>query len=242
MCKMVRMMALLILSLALALAQPACAEPGEAVRGICGALCRDDSGYSQLKAAYAEYYPDVAYEEALNDDGFTVAVRPNVDADAVGESIRDANEEYSDAVIRMSERPAPAKAPTAEELREGYFDVLASVQEGTAGATLKQAVAASEVCAFAEAHALYDPDAETLRANMHEAFEAMDADRQAAFWEGFDIVRALLDDCLEDYDAQREVFEDAGVAEVMDEMMYDPLNRLAWENLRDHTQGNREGQ
>ena len=31
------------------------------------------------------------------------------------------------------------------------------------------------------------------------------------------------------------VFEDAGVTETMDEVMYDPLNRLAWKNLRDHT-------
>ena len=70
---------------------------------------------------------------------------------------------------------------------------------------------------------------------MLAAFEGMSAEDQAAFWQGFDAVRALLDDCLEDWEAVRPQFEDAGVAEAMDEIMYDPLNRLAWENLRDHT-------
>lgn len=101
--------------------------------------------------------------------------------------------------------------------------------------TLKTAIAASEVCAFAEVHELYNPDVKPLRANMLAAFEGMSEDDQAAFWQGFDTVRALLDGCLEDWEGSRALFEDAGVAEAMDEVMYDPLNRLAWENLRDHT-------
>ena len=131
--------------------------------------------------------------------------------------------------------PALAEAPTAEALKEGYFDVLVNLQSDGAGASLKTAIAASDVCAFAEAHELYNPDVEPLRTNMLAAFEGMDEDGQAAFWTNFDTVRALLDDCLEDYDAKRAIFEDAGVADAMDEVMYDPLNRLAWENLRDHT-------
>ena len=70
---------------------------------------------------------------------------------------------------------------------------------------------------------------------MLAAFEGMDEDEQVAFWTNFDTVRALLDECLEDYDTNRAIFEDAGAADAMDEVMYDPLNRLAWENLRDHT-------
>ena len=131
--------------------------------------------------------------------------------------------------------PAPAEAPTVEALAEGYFNVLANLESDAAGASLKTAVAASEVCAFAESYELYNPDVESLRANMLAAFEGLSGDEQAAFMTNFDTVRALLDDCLEDYDANRAIFEDAGVVEAMDEVMYDPLNRLAWENLRDHT-------
>ena len=125
--------------------------------------------------------------------------------------------------------------PTAEELATGYLDVLAGLESGTAGASLKAAIAASEVCAFAAAHGLYDPDAKPLQDDLIAALEAMDEDARARFWEGFDAVSALLDDCLEDYEANRAVFEDAGVAEAMDEAMHDPLNQLAWVSLRDQT-------
>ena len=133
------------------------------------------------------------------------------------------------------EPPAPAEAPTVEAFAEDYFNVIAGLETGVAGDALKTAVAASEVCGFAVEHELYNPDIEPMRANMLEAFEAMGEDEQTAFWDGLEAIRALLDDCLEDYDANRAVFEDAGAADAMDEVMYDPLNRLAWENLRDHT-------
>ncbi len=133
------------------------------------------------------------------------------------------------------ETTAPAPAPTAEELTEGYFRPLTRLESGTAGASLKAAIAAGEVCAFAAGHELYNPDVEPLRANMLTAFEGMGEDEQASFGEGFNAIRALLDDCLDDWEANRPLFEDAGVAEEMDEVMYDPLNRLAWENLRDFT-------
>ena len=129
----------------------------------------------------------------------------------------------------------PAQAPTAEEFAEGYFSVVAGLETGTAGASLKLAIAASEVCAFARAYRLDALDAAPVRANMLAAFEAMDGDGQALFRENFDAVRALLDDCLEDYDANRGAFEDAGVADGMDAAMRDPLTRPAWENLRDYT-------
>ena len=182
-------------------------------------------------------------------DAYTVKL--NADSTEVSEIIDDAKDSYSYAILRFAsgaaygeeftaeddeyEMPAPAEAPTAEEFTEGYFGVLANLESGTAGASLKTAIAASEVCTFAETHELYNPDVEPLRANMLAAFEGMDEDEQAAFWTNFDTVRALLDECLEDYDANRAIFEDAGAADAMDEVMYDPLNRLAWENLRDHT-------
>ena len=144
----------------------------------------------------------------------------------------------SDSLVSQThgdEMPAPAPAPTAEELAEGFFGPLSALESGTAGASLKTAVAASEVCAFAAEHELYNPDAESLRANMLIAFESLSEEEQAAFLQGFDAASALLDACLTDYEANRGVFEDAGVADAMDEVMYDPLNRLAWENLRDTT-------
>lgn len=191
------------------------------------------------------------YTELKDVDTSVYSVKLNVPKDEVLQIIEDPKDSYSYAILRFAsgaaygeesgaedsnfETPAPAEAPAVEAFEKEYFDVLANLESGTAGSSLKTAVAASEVCAFAEAYSLYNPDVETMRANMLAAFEGMDEDRQAAFQTNFDAVRALLDECLEDYDANRAIFEDAGVAEKMDEIMYDPLNRLAWENLRDHT-------
>ncbi|MBQ8953297.1 MAG: hypothetical protein IJ048_04210, partial [Clostridia bacterium] len=191
------------------------------------------------------------YTELTDVDTGVFTVTLNADMAEVSEIIYDAKDSYSYAILRFAsgaaygeeftaedfdyEAPAPAEAPTVEALKEGYFDVLANLESGTAGASLKASVASSEVCDFAEAYELYNPDVEKLRANMLAAFESLSADEQTAFQQNFDTILWLLEDCLNDYDANRAIFEDAGVAEVMDEVMYDPLNRLAWENLRDHT-------
>ena len=159
----------------------------------------------------------------------------------VGEIIDDASEDYSFALIHFgaasagegetSEEDAPAQAPTTEEFADGYFAVLTELESGTAGASLKTAAAASDVCAFARDHRLNNPDDEPLRASMLAAYAALDEAAKAAFAENFEAVRALLDD----YDANRADFEDAGVAGAMDEMMADPQSRAAWKNLRDYT-------
>ena len=72
--KSARLIALLTLALALLLAQLACAEPDDVVKGIFDALVAENSSYSQARAMYAEYYPGAVYEETLEDDGFTIAV------------------------------------------------------------------------------------------------------------------------------------------------------------------------
>ena len=72
--KSARLIALLTLILALLLAQLACAEPDDVVKGIFDALVAENSSYSQTRAMYAEYYPGAVYEETLEDDGFTIAV------------------------------------------------------------------------------------------------------------------------------------------------------------------------
>ena len=195
---------------------------------------------------FAANYPGLADAEG---EGWSV--RLDVDRAEVDGIIDDASDDYSYALVRFGadsfgegdseyeeydfEAPEPAEAPGEEAFRQGYFDVIAGIEPDAAGASLKVAAAASEVCAFAEAWELYNPDIEPMRANMLAAFEAMDEADQERFWQNFDAVLGLLDECLEDYDAHRAVFEDAGVAEAMDEVMYDPLNRLAWRNLRDHT-------
>ncbi len=65
----------LLLTLAMALLIPAAwAEPSAAVKGIYDALLAEGSDYSASKAINQQYYPDVKYEEKLEDDGFSIAI------------------------------------------------------------------------------------------------------------------------------------------------------------------------
>ena len=142
----------------------------------------------------------------------------------------------SDSIASSTEETiGGGEAPAPEVFAERYFAALSNLEVSTAGSSLKAAIAASEVCAFALEYELWNPEMLTLRENMAAAFDGMGEDEQEAFWRGFEAVRELMDGCLEDYDAYRGIFEDAGVADIMDQVMNDPLNRLAWENLRDHT-------
>lgn len=64
-------LACLILALLLPVAF---AEPSDAVKGIFEAMLAEGSDYSENKALYAQYMPDMRFEEALTDDGFSITV------------------------------------------------------------------------------------------------------------------------------------------------------------------------
>lgn len=86
--RFVTTMTLLALTLAL-LIPSAWAEPSEAVKGVYDALLAQGSDYSKAKAINVEYFPDTEYEEKLEDDGFTIAVRGNEYAKGVWRFTRD---------------------------------------------------------------------------------------------------------------------------------------------------------
>lgn len=185
--------------------------------------------------SFLENYTELADAET---EDYTVAL--NVDAETAAQDF-EPRENVSYARLRFGEEESydewefVSDWPPVEALTEHYFRALAKVETGTAGASLKTAAAACFVCGFASAYDLEDADIEQLRANLVMAYGQLDEDEQTAFWQGFDAVRALLDSCLEDYGAERAVFEDAGRAEEMDMYMGNEQVLTAWENLRDYT-------
>lgn len=65
----------ILFALVLALLLPvAGAEPSDIVKGIFEAMLAEGSDYSENKALYAQYMPDMTCEEALTDDGFSITV------------------------------------------------------------------------------------------------------------------------------------------------------------------------
>ena len=72
--KMTTRLALIALALALALSQIALAEPSDTLKAVYEALIAEDSGFSQMKATYAEYFDGVSMDAALKDDGITITL------------------------------------------------------------------------------------------------------------------------------------------------------------------------
>ena len=78
----VKRFAALLLSAAMLLALTACGGkgtkgPSEALKGVYDALVAPDSEYSQTKEFYREWYPEVEYAEALENDRFTLSMKAN---------------------------------------------------------------------------------------------------------------------------------------------------------------------
>ena len=135
--------------------------------------------------------------------------------------------------FERAETPVPV--PQAQDFADFYFRVIAGVEKGTAGSSLKLAQAAAQVTGFSSQFEMWDLDAQAFRANMLEGWESLTDEERAAFDDNFLDVVGMIDSALNDWDSAKGAFEDAGVAEDMEMVVFDPLYRLAWENLCGHT-------
>ena len=134
-------------------------------------------------------------------------------------------------------------APGAEDLQENFFRQVASCQPGTAGASLKAAQAACRTLSFAVSRQLHSADIHALRENLLEAWNGLQEEERAAFDGSFLTVCSLMDSCFAEWESNRAVFEDAGVADEMERLLQEPDSREDWSVLMSHTLtlGNSDG-
>ena len=125
------------------------------------------------------------------------------------------------------------EAPTPEQYVDGYFKVIGGIETGTAGASLKEARAAVEAFAFAQQYSISTADYQTMRDNMLAAWESMTEEQQQDFDASFISVVELLKDL--DADALPSVFEDAGVADQLKELLGQKNALENWETLSSNT-------
>ena len=152
----------------------------------------------------------------------------------------DSREERS-AAFRFERSLTPA--PTAEELADGFFRVISGIEIGTADASLKQAAAISEVMRFANRSSIWAAYNVELRTNILAAWNTLTPEEQAAFDGNFISVLTAARSAKANWDENKGVFEDAGVAEVMAELLADRGAWLSWETLTSNTltMGNSDG-
>ena len=172
---------------------------------------------------------EIASSETVFTDG-AAAFRLDADGNLVWVDYKETPGENEIVLER-----APDMIPAPEDYVERYFRPIGALEEGTAGASLKQAIAAADAFAFASEYELWNAGKEALRDNLLAGYDSLTDDEREAFDQHFMDVVHLLDDCLADWEANRALFDDAGVAEVMDAAMADDQARQSWERLRDNT-------
>lgn len=189
-------------------------------------------------AGYEAFLADFTELKALETDDYTVVLDP--DDDTVSEIMGEKNDKFSYVLLRFgdeeySEEDYGTAVPDADAFADAYFRAVAGIQEGTAGASLTEAAIACDVLGFAAGNELWMADTEILRANMLEAWESLTDEERSAFDASFPKLNDLLNSCFEEWEANRSLFDDAGVADTMEELMEDGTAEWSWGTLSANT-------
>lgn len=113
------------------------------------------------------------------------------------------------------------KTPSAQELADEYYRVIAGTEKETAGASIKQAAAVLDVYQFCFNHALWLVDPDALGANMLAAREMLTGEEAAAFDENEPAVTEEAIRLLTENEEAGDAYVDAGVAERMESLRND---------------------
>ncbi len=142
---------------------------------------------------------------------------------------------------RAERGPAEAELPSVEAIADGFCRVIAGIEPGTAGASLKTAQA---VCGVLRVCGLYRPaeaDRAALRERLRAAEERLDETERAAYAEHLPGMAETLLKLTDGTEAPGAEYEDAGVLEETVRLLDDPavcegaalLLELALEEARD---------
>ena len=111
--------------------------------------------------------------------------------------------------------------------------LLTGLEEGTAGASLKQAQTAEEILTFAADKQIWNLDAYARTAAITEAWSGLSDEEKALAKRNFDGVAGMIDKVFKDYESVRGTFEDAGVGEEMKALSVNVYARRSFNALRD---------
>ena len=143
---------------------------------------------------------------------------------------------YSVSAVGETDIAALANAlfmPAQGDVDASPADVLAQKlmgctgYEGTAGSSLKEAIAATELLSFAVEYAGVE-NLEEISENAMNALSEEQAQELAFSMEG---IRAVIESAFDDYDSIAGLFDDAGVGEWMQELIQAPDAQVQWKAL-----------
>ena len=99
---------------------------------------------------------------------------------------------------------------TAEEFGDKYFSAVAASEQGTAGASMKNALAACELISFADASQVWNMDETVLRDNFYAAYMSLDDDIKSRFDENYEAVFETAAEISADPDGMADILSDIG--------------------------------
>ena len=143
----------------------------------------------------------------------------------------DSNEE--DAADFVFER-VYAYDLTASDYLDNIFKTLINVEIGTAGTSLKQAVAAEEILSYVAGKQLWNTEASARRTAFNEAWNSLSSEEKALVKRNLfeEEIAELIDGTFNDYESVRERFRDCGADEEMKELSENVYARRSWNTLR----------
>ena len=113
-------------------------------------------------------------------------------------------------------------------IRENIIEEAVSFHPGTAGSSLRQAVAAADLLQFVTEQKLRNTD---CKAAFEAAWDSTDQETQEYFRENFEGLAWLITSAFDDYDSVKDLFEDAGAAERMEKSMAKENGVKDWQSL-----------
>ena len=113
-------------------------------------------------------------------------------------------------------------------IRENIIEEAVSFHPGTAGSSLRQAVAAADLLQFVTEQKLRNTD---CKAAFEAAWDSTDQETQEYFRENFEGLSRLITSAFDDYDSVKNLFEDSGAAEKMEKTLSEKSAAKDWQSL-----------
>ena len=123
-------------------------------------------------------------------------------------------------------RLSPA-VPSSEEIKAGFYQVVIGLEEGTAGASLKQAQAVESVFRFCGIGDYWCMDQEAFEKALADVQGSLTAEEKAVYDQNRGALIQEINRLLDENEELGSVYEDAGVEEQMIELRNDPSVRLS---------------
>ena len=154
-----------------------------------------------------------AVQELERELGITIFTRSNRGVTLTEEGTLKWEDSFVTAAAEMTLAKEQTETPSAQELADEYFQVIAGIETESAGNEMKQAAAVLDVYQFCFKYALWQSDPETLGANMAAAREMLTEEEREAFDANEPAITAEAVRLLDENETLTGAYDDAGAAE-----------------------------